>query len=66
MLSIGRTVIRDFNPIYGIGYRREMDLGPTFYGMGGCMGLDLWGEERNQGEVFPPGRTHDVPDGRLQ
>lgn len=50
MFSIARSLIRDLSPIYGIGFRREMDLGPTFYAMGGCMGLQPWGPEKSEGE----------------
>jgi hypothetical protein len=58
MLSITRTLIRDLSPVYGIGFRREMDLGPVLYAMGGCMGLELWGEERKQAERIQ--RWHNI------
>lgn len=50
MLSVARGMVRDFTPAYGIGFRREMELGPMLYGMGLCMGLELWGPERAQAE----------------
>src|SRR3990172_3179984 len=50
MLSVALAMIRDFVPVYGIGFRREMDLGPMGYGMGLCVGLDPWGPERAKGE----------------
>ncbi len=50
MASIARTLIRDFDPVYGIGFRREMEFGPTFYAMGGNVGWNLWGEERQKAE----------------
>jgi hypothetical protein len=46
MLSVARAVVRDFAPMYGIGFRREMDLGPMLYGLGQCVGLNSWGAER--------------------
>ncbi|MCC6126742.1 MAG: hypothetical protein IT426_17405 [Pirellulales bacterium] len=46
LLSIARKLIRTFCPIYGIGYLRSMDLGPTFFAMGGNIGTNLWGEDR--------------------
>jgi len=50
MLSVTRTLIRDLTPIYGIGFRREMDLGPSLYAMGGCMGLQPWGADKPEGD----------------
>ena len=46
ILSVARTIVQDLAPVYGIGYRREMGLGPTFYGMGQSVGLNLWGNDR--------------------
>ncbi len=49
-LTIARSMIRILRPVYGIGYRRKMDLGPVFYGIGGCVGLNPWGAEKPLGE----------------
>ncbi len=50
MLGIARALIRDFTPAYGIGYRREMRLGPSLYAIGGCMGLQPWGADKPEGD----------------
>ena len=60
MLLITRTLIGDINPLYGIGFRREMDLGPFLYGMGGCEGLQPWGEEKPEGERIDKWRTFGI------
>jgi hypothetical protein len=60
MLSIGRTLIRDLSPVYGIGFRREMSLGPSLYAMGGCMGLQPWGAEKPEGDRIERWRTFGI------
>ncbi len=57
MLSVARAIVGDFAPVYGIGFCREMDLGPVLYAMGGCMGLDPFGPERALGERIDRWRT---------
>lgn len=46
LACISRTIIGALAPTYGIGFHREMRLGPTLYAAGLCQGLQPWGADR--------------------
>jgi hypothetical protein len=49
LLAISRAVITHIHPSYGIGFRRNMRLGPTLYAYGMVMG-PFFGKERAKAE----------------
>jgi hypothetical protein len=50
LLSASEFAIQAFAPTYGIGFSREMRLGPTFYATGLVQGLQPWGDEKPEGD----------------
>lgn len=43
--TIALKAVECLEPSYGIGFRRDMDLGPSLYGGGLAQGLNTWGKE---------------------
>lgn len=48
LLDMACKAIEVLKPSYGIGFRREMRLGPSLYATGLAQGLDTWGEQRQE------------------
>lgn len=57
LLSISTTVVKTLAPSYGIGFQREMRLGPTMYVTGLVQGLQPWGDEKPEGEKIEAWKT---------
>lgn len=48
--SASEYAIRAFTPTYGIGFKREMRLGPTTFVTGLVQGLQPWGDEKPEAD----------------
>lgn len=40
-LPVAHNIINNLHPIYGIGYKRKLELGPVKYALGICQGLEI-------------------------
>jgi len=65
-LPVARKIIENVRPAYGIGFKRELGLGPVWYALGVCYGGDpvptgeAYEEERNISRWCDMGRVKQV------
>lgn len=59
--DICRSIVKLTWPAYGIGYRRDLRLGPTPYAVGLVQGLQTWGAEGAEGDRIEAWARDGIP-----